>query len=492
MKNTNRGKGHLIWLAGLISGVVFIALIGIRLDVFTIKKAPESLSASNATDRESWMDIFRKEQKIGYTHRRLSNKETGFELHDNTYLRLNVMGMIQDMRIQTTAFLNRDFSLSSFTFDLGSGLFDISATGHITEKSLRVVINGQENTFHLKNPVFLLSGLFDAAAVKSLSPGDTTTFHVFDPATMGQSQVRLTLEGNDTLSIMGKPVKTTRYAVEYMGLTQKAWLDEQSNIVQETGMMGIKLVKSTRQAVLEGFQDSVTEDLTESISVVSNRRIPAPAGLATLILTVGGTGDVFFLDGGRQAFKDGVLTIIREDIPRGTDVSRPATMGSDAGRSDAIGFLKPTLTIQSDHPKIRQLAADLVPADTPPPEAARNIMAWIFENIEKRPVISIPNALETLENRMGDCNEHAVLFAALARAAKIPVQVEAGLVYLNGRFYYHAWNVVHIGDWVTVDALMGQMPADVTHIRLVRGDEMNQLDLVHAIDSIRLNILEMQ
>jgi len=487
MEKTNRGKRYLIWLAGIVSGVVFIALLGIRMDLFTLKKAPEALSASRAADRESWMDILRKKQKIGYTHRRLSNKKTGFELHDNTYLRLNVMGMIQDMRINTTAFLNTDFSLSSFTFDLGSGLFDVSASGHISGKTLRVKINGQENTFHLKNPVFLLSGLFDAAAVKSLSPGGTTTFHVFDPATMGQSPVRLTLEGEDTLTIMGKPVKTNRYAVEYMGLTQKTWLDEKNNIVREMGLMGIELVKSSRQAVLEGFQDAATEDLTESISVASNKRITDPSELAALILTVGGTGDIFFLDGGRQAFKDGVLTILREDIPRATDVSRSNTVGSEAMR-----FLKPTLTIQSDHPKIRQLAADIVPADTPPPEAARSIMAWIFENIEKRPVISIPNALETLENRMGDCNEHAVLFAALARAAKIPAQVEAGLVYLNGRFYYHAWNVVHLGDWVTVDALMGQMPADVTHIRLVRGNEMNQLDLVHAIDSIRLNILEMR
>ena len=94
MKRTNRGKGYLIGLAGLVSGMVFIALLGIRLDVFTQKKAPEPLSASKATDRESWMDIFRKDQKIGYTHRRLSNEETGLNLHDNTYLRLNVMGLL--------------------------------------------------------------------------------------------------------------------------------------------------------------------------------------------------------------------------------------------------------------------------------------------------------------------------------------------------------------------------------------------------------------
>ena len=78
----------------------------------------------------------------------------------------------------------------------------------------------------------------------------------------------------------------------------------------------------------------------------------------------------------------------------------------------------------------------------------------------------------------------------MARTAGIPTEVEAGLVHMNGRFYYHAWNVIHIEESITVDALMGQIPADVTHIRLIRGDTMDQLDLVHVIDKIKIEILE--
>ncbi len=91
---------------------------------------------------------------------------------------------------------------------------------------------------------------------------------------------------------------------------------------------------------------------------------------------------------------------------------------------------------------------------------------------------------------MGDCNEHAVLFAALARAAGVPTQIEAGLVYLNDRFYYHAWNSVFLDRWVTVDALMNQFPADVTHIRFTRGGPEKQLDLMGVIGNINLEILD--
>jgi hypothetical protein len=61
---------------------------------------------------------------------------------------------------------------------------------------------------------------------------------------------------------------------------------------------------------------------------------------------------------------------------------------------------------------------------------------------------------------------------------------------VRGRFYYHAWDVLYLGRWVTADALMNQMPADVTHLRLVRGDLSRQMDILGAIGKIRLRVLE--
>ncbi len=124
----------------------------------------------------------------------------------------------------------------------------------------------------------------------------------------------------------------------------------------------------------------------------------------------------------------------------------------------------------------------------------RKIVTWIHGNLEKRPVLSVPNAVETLANRVGDCNEHAVLLAAFARAAGIPAEVEAGVVYLRGRFYYHAWNAIYLsewGGWVTADAVLGQMPADVTHVRFIRGAADHQLDLLGLIGRVKIEILEM-
>jgi transglutaminase-like putative cysteine protease len=114
----------------------------------------------------------------------------------------------------------------------------------------------------------------------------------------------------------------------------------------------------------------------------------------------------------------------------------------------------------------------------------------VYQNIEKRPVLSLPDALSTLDNRMGDCNEHAVLMAALARAAGIPCRIEAGLVYLKGRFYYHAWNIVYVGRWITLDSLFGQMPADVSHIRFTTGTQQQQIDIIGVIGKVQLRVIQ--
>jgi transglutaminase-like putative cysteine protease len=168
---------------------------------------------------------------------------------------------------------------------------------------------------------------------------------------------------------------------------------------------------------------------------------------------------------------------------------------SSGAAEDLSAFLKSTPFIQSDHPKIRQKLAEIITLGDPDGVKAEKLVAWVHDNLEKRPVLSVPNALETLENRVGDCNEHAVLLAAFARAAGIPAEIEAGVVYLRGRFFYHAWNVLYLrdrGGWVTADAVLGQMPADVTHIRFVRGGADRQLDLVGLIGRLKLDILEME
>jgi transglutaminase-like putative cysteine protease len=101
----------------------------------------------------------------------------------------------------------------------------------------------------------------------------------------------------------------------------------------------------------------------------------------------------------------------------------------------------------------------------------------------------VPSATRTLAARSGDCTDLTALFVALARAAGIPARPAAGLLWQSPHFYYHAWAEVYLGDWVAVDPLLGQLPADAGRVRLRTGDLAGRGTLTRLIGNLKLEML---
>ena len=122
--------------------------------------------------------------------------------------------------------------------------------------------------------------------------------------------------------------------------------------------------------------------------------------------------------------------------------------------------------------------------------AARRLKDWVHHRLEQTAVPGVPSALETLDARVGDCNEHSTLFAALARSVGIPTRIVVGLVYADGRFGYHAWNEVLAADgWLSVDATWNQMPVDVGHLAMLRGGLSEQARLLPLMGRLQLTVV---
>jgi len=438
------------------------------------------------------MNITQNAQKIGYLQRTTTAAENGFRFFENIFMRINTMGIVQPLTVRTSAELNPDRTLSNFQFDLGSSLFRFTARGKVEGKRLTLHIGapGNETTtvVALTEAPYLGGNILESMGAEGLKPGEGRTFPVFDPASLGQRPVHITLLGEEAVMVMGKRRQAKKLSVDFMGMKQVAWVDQGGAVLREEGILGITLEKVTREEALAGLEGAASADLTEIASIPLPHPIEHPETLKILKIRLAGLPEKsLFLDGGRQVYRSGLLTIRRESPP-------DPVVHSGSAEEDLSAFLRATPFIQSDHPKVRQKLMEIIsPGDTDGVKAGK-IVTWIHKNLEKRPVLSVPNALETLENRVGDCNEHAVLLAALTRAAGIPSEVEAGLVFLRGRFYYHAWNCLFLkekGGWITADSVLGQMPADVTHIRFIRGGADQQLDLVGLIGKVKLEILEM-
>ena len=105
----------------------------------------------------------------------------------------------------------------------------------------------------------------------------------------------------------------------------------------------------------------------------------------------------------------------------------------------------------------------------------------MHENLTQEPSLTVPSARDVLRARRGDCNEHAVLVAALLRAAGLPARLVAGAVYAGDGFYYHAWDELWLGRWVSADAVFAQLPVDATHVKLVDGGPERQVELAAVL-----------
>lgn len=168
--------------------------------------------------------------------------------------------------------------------------------------------------------------------------------------------------------------------------------------------------------------------------------------------------------------------------------ARRASWGKKTLQSMALAS---TALVQSQAPVIKQKARELTAHATDRVQALWALYEWTHQTLKKQSVIGIPSALETLKSGVGDCNEHATLFAALARSLKIPCTVSVGVAYMKSHFYFHAWNECYVGkkQWVSIDATWGQFPADVTHIAFARGKMDKQSVLLQLLGKLRIRIL---
>ncbi len=474
---------------GLLCTLVFAVLLGRRLGLVHFpQRGGEPATRpvlTTAAGGERWMKIIQDGRQIGFSHSILSRTKAGYTLEEKLALRLNTMGLVQDLYLTYDARLEETLALRSFRFAMRSGRFDIAIEGQMQHGGLitRIESSGTAKTARLafETPPFLPASILPAVAAAGLVPGRSHRFPIFDPATMGRGEVNVTVVGRTSLAVGPQTLDAHEVELNYKGLRQRAWIDAAGSVLKEEGLLGLQQIRATREEALKPL--AASSDLTRRAAVIPDRPIPNAGQLKWLRLRLDGIDPVRLPASDLRQTHNGRELVIRRE-------ALPADQAALVPSADMSPYLTPAPMVQADDPRIRELAKELTDGVDSLRGRIEAIMTWMAANIEKRPVLSLPDALNTLTQRMGDCNEHAVLLAALARAAGIPTQIEAGLVYQKGRFYYHAWNRVYLNGWVTVDALMGQIPADVTHVRLARGDLAEQMEILPLIGNLNITILE--
>lgn len=444
---------------------------------------------------DEWLGLYFKGERVGLMHMRKRAREGGgYHFSLRTSLRLLALNSDAPLDTQVEATLDGHLTLQRFTFSVDAGPARFSGTGDVEGKVVKMKLRTGGETvakrLELEHAPVLKANLGPLLSRDGLKPGARMRYHAFDPLTQRDQPVDVEVVGPDTVVAFGREVPVTHIRQTISGMTLDGWINQRGEMLRQELGLGLVARRESEEEARWGLAQARSgrsrADLAEATMIDVGGLPPRLDRGRRLVLSLDGvdmTG--FALGDARQTYEGDRLTIARETP--GDGVLLPVTSGVPAETLAADAL------IQADHPRIREAARSAIGDAKDTVEAADRLRRWVHGRIEQTLVVGVPSALETLDSGIGDCNEHATLFAALGRSVGLPTQMAVGLVYRDGRFGYHAWNEVWTQTgWLTVDPTWDQMPVDVGHLRIVRGGLDRQVEMLGVIGRLELKVVSFE
>lgn len=476
---------------GLACVVLWLGLIGVVVAEHyiippAVRLEQDYMSVFTA-ERDEWSGIYFQGAKVGHAHSTIARIEDGFQISEDLHLNLTVLNVPQVIQTSINAVTDRDLRLSIFSFRLKAGVIRYAAFGRVSGTTVKLRVTSgssmQRHRIELERAPVLSNSLKYLVLRNGLEPGTRFTQTFFDPLTLRTRAVDIAVQGMEKITVQGRQFDCYKVQATGSGVPVHSWLDRDGNTLREESPMGFVLVRESRADALAGTQGD-SPDVAAATAVAVDRTF-SKAGLRRLRLRLRNIDtSAFQLDQGRQHLSGDELTIQLQPLTEADTCRLPV---QDARFAPDLAD---TVFIQSRHERVRRQAEDILQGERDGRRAVEKLLRWVYRSLAKEPTMSIPSAVQVLETRRGDCNEHAVLMAALCRAAGIPARLCAGLVYMNGSFYYHAWVEVYLGRWVPADPTLDQLPADVTHIKFVQGDLEAQVAILQLLGRLEIDVLE--
>jgi len=362
---------------------------------------------------------------------------------------------------------------------------------------------GSEFWFEIEYPVVeaapveppsLALNLGRRLAAAGLTTGARHQVQVFDPATLSNAPMTITVGERELIRLSGLPLPVFRLQMQFAGLTATSWITDTGEVVREESALGMLVVKEPPEVAQRiAVSQRARTDLIQAAAIAPamRYRLDDPRTVQRIVLKLTGAelpqGD---LDGAGQTaspLENGTQTIEIRD-PRGLPYGAPDP--------DSARYLAAEPLLESDAPEIIAEAQAAIRGASDQREQAERLVRHVNALLDKKPTVSIPSAKEVLRTKIGDCNEHTALLVAMARAIGIPARIAVGLVYLNGAFFYHAWPEVYLrgpagAQWLPVDPTLNQFPADATHLRVARGGLDRQTLVLPLIGRLRIEVTDM-
>ena len=452
---------------------------------------PYTLTLATLPDKEIWTGVIFNGAKIGFSHFRIEPAaEYGLHrLRSEATMRLRFLGLDKSIRLRAEDWVRDDLSLERFAYDYHIDGSDLRVRGEVAGSELAAGIETggvwSQQKLVLTEPLYPASALTLFPVLAGLAIGREHRFMAYSGELQQLGEVSQRIESFERSTLFeGSAFKV---ATEFMGLRTTTWIDVQGRPLLELGLNGVIVSALEDEATAKGYLASAAlnkDDVIIQWSLVrTDRPLPEARDMRRLHFALEGAPLPVSSDA-RQACVRGDGEFVCRIVAAQQVLAAPG---------DAAAFLASSVTVQSAHASIRALAQTIL-SDLPPGEdRIAALLKWMEGNIRKE-AADVFSALDVLQSKRAECQGHAYLYAALARAAGIPTRVANGLVYSpeHEGFLYHTWAESLVDDaWQAVDPTFDQRSADATHLALVYGETLaDLLPLVEWVGKTRIRVLE--
>jgi hypothetical protein len=448
-------------------------------------------------------------QQVGYSSTTIDTLPDAIRVENVVVLDVPALGTLHRTTARSTTILSRALRLQTVEATFDGDLGQFAAHGRVlgdSVLSIAIVSEGdsQMTRIPLRGPITLPTLLpLRLAFGGELRSGRSYTARLFDPLLLTGRDVTARVAAESTLIVADSAdldsttmtwvpehfdtVRAFRIDHDANGVPTSSWIDAQGRIVLASTKgaddQGFAMERSAFEIVYENFKHRDTARVARaSASPALGEIVPVTALVAGLHGAPPERARLRLRRNGKDT-----LEIVQAVASQAS--SAPYRLPS---RDTALArWLAPEPLIQSHDPRIAAQARRVIERERSPARVAELLVHWVHRRLNRtvpQPG-SVPSAEKVLETGRGDCNEAATLFVALARSTGLPARTVAGLIYLNGRFYYHAWAEIYLNDWIAVDPTFDQFPADAAHLPIAVGGLARQVELVPLIGRLKLEVL---
>ena len=448
--------------------------------------APETPAQTLATwpHRELWAGVVFNGEKVGFTRREVRparNAPGRYEIESEAAIRLRFLGVDKRISLRALDRVGPDLTLEAFRYENDVDGSALRVEGSVVGRSIRFSVTSsggkEDRTLPVERPVYPSSATALFPPLRGMALGRSYRYLVFHGETQALAEVEQQVLGWETGELLGEPAY--RVLTRLLGVESTTWHASDGRPLLERALQGVLFSaledeRAARRYLVEASLNK--RDAMVDFSLVRSPPIAEPRRLARLELTLEGLPAGFALPSeGGQACAAARCVIDR---------------AARLAQGDPARYLKATLAAPSNLGEISSLAKKIFPGEGTEADKIKSILAWMDENIAKEAIDTF-SAIDVLRERRAECQGHAYLFAALARALGIPTRIVNGLAYSEAHagFLYHSWNEAWIAGrgWQPVDATFGQAHADATHLKLLEGEAPGELlPLVSLVGRLRV------